>query len=123
MEVYYNGTWGAVCGNGWDIMDAEVVCRELGFPGAAASHCCSHFGEGTGPVWLDNVGCAQTHKRLAACDHRGWGVHSCSEGQNAGVVCQRKCSYTYCILHVTLCIIDILHPLLINFLMTFECWI
>jgi hypothetical protein len=90
VEVYYNGTWGAVCGNGWDIADAEVVCRELGFPEAAASHCCSHFGEGTGPVLLDNVGCAQTHKRLAACDHQGWGVHNCSEEQNAGVVCQRK---------------------------------
>ncbi len=29
--VCVNGTFGAVCANGWDSNDAAVVCRSLGF--------------------------------------------------------------------------------------------
>ena len=31
LEIYYNGTWGTVCRDGFDNREARVACFMLGF--------------------------------------------------------------------------------------------
>ena len=88
MEIFYAGVWGTVCDNNWDLNDAHVVCRQLGYADAVRFSSGAEFGEGVGRIWLDNVNCVGTESMLSSCSARPWGSHNCRHNEDAGVVCK-----------------------------------
>ena len=90
VEIFYNGKWGTVCDDYWDMNDARVVCRQLGFPDAVSAPGSAHFGAGSGPIWLDNVGCSGSESSIVNCPRSGWGAHNCNHNKDASVICSSK---------------------------------
>ena len=91
--MFYNGIWGTVCDDAWDLRDAGVVCRQLGFPGARSAPHSARFGQGIGQIWLDNVNCAGDEANFRNCQHSGWGIHNCVHGEDASVICNTGGEY------------------------------
>uniref|UniRef100_A0A669CEC7 Uncharacterized protein n=1 Tax=Oreochromis niloticus TaxID=8128 RepID=A0A669CEC7_ORENI len=87
VEVYHNNSWGTVCDDGWDLNDAEVVCRQLNCGSALEAPRSAHFGAGTGQIWLDHVTCSGNESSLTECQHSGFGSNTCERGQDAAVIC------------------------------------
>lgn len=87
VEISHSRVWGTVCDHGWDINDAEVICRQLGYSGAKYA---LHGLNGSlwyGLTWLDNVNCSGSESSIWNCRHDGWGIHHCSRSELAGVHC------------------------------------
>uniref|UniRef100_A0AAY5EH07 SRCR domain-containing protein n=1 Tax=Electrophorus electricus TaxID=8005 RepID=A0AAY5EH07_ELEEL len=87
VEVLHRGQWGTVCGAGWDMRDAAVVCRELSCGEAVDVLGNSHFGPGSGPIWMDEVTCSGSESTLKNCTSAGWGKHNCNQTNNVGIIC------------------------------------
>ncbi|CAG5876785.1 unnamed protein product [Menidia menidia] len=88
VEVRHNSSWGTVCDDDWDMVDANVVCRQLGCGVAVAVGSSSQFGQGTGLIVLDNVDCRGSETDLSQCHSLGWGVHNCYHYEDVGVTCR-----------------------------------
>ncbi|XP_028407269.1 scavenger receptor cysteine-rich domain superfamily protein-like [Dendronephthya gigantea] len=87
VEIFYNGTWGTICDNEWDMRDARVVCRQLGYIDASRALDGRQVPSGSGKIWLSNVECTGDEQNITQCLHDGWGNHSCSHDEDAGVEC------------------------------------
>ncbi|XP_071510640.1 uncharacterized protein [Diadema antillarum] len=102
VEILCDGEWGTVCDGGWDIKEAHAVCRQLGYTSAASVHVGAHFGEGTGPIWIDDYTYCPTgnERSLLECTRWPWGCFpsylstSCGHGQDVGVRCEGQRNQT-----------------------------
>ncbi|XP_072566340.1 antigen WC1.1-like [Paramormyrops kingsleyae] len=87
LEVLHQGSWGTVCGDSWDLKDAQVVCRQLQCGTVLGDPVPTFFGPGTGPIWLNEVDCKGTETSLWDCPSAPRGQNGCVRKEDVGVVC------------------------------------
>ncbi|XP_031564287.1 neurotrypsin-like [Actinia tenebrosa] len=87
LEVRYHGQWGTVCSAGWEMKDAEVVCRMLGYPGVQ-KYKTSDFAPVKGIVWLSTILCKGTEVSIVNCKRLAWGNAGCGHFIDVGVTCK-----------------------------------
>ncbi|XP_071484834.1 uncharacterized protein [Diadema antillarum] len=98
VEIFCDGQWGTVCDGYWDMKEANVVCRQLGYTSALSVFHNAHFGQGSGPIWLDTWTYCRTgrEKSLLECYRWPWGCYpsrwtsSCGHSNDVGVRCAGK---------------------------------
>ena len=87
VEVFFYGQWGTICDYGWDIRDARVVCRQLGYKDAVRILLRQNVPSGSGRIWLDYVRCTGSEQSISSCPHSPWGNNNCRHSADAGVEC------------------------------------
>lgn len=79
-----------MCEDEWDLVDAEVVCKQFGYPGVVVSFRNSFFGEGPPLMLMTNLKCNGSELSLLDCIQRPFGEIECENKQNVGVLCGGK---------------------------------
>ena len=94
MEVNVKGEWGTINYYNWDIKDANVVCRMLGYQFAIRAGRASSLGfrSGSGPIWFRNLNCLGSERSIADCSIDTSRLYTAnyyyhSHYYDAGVVC------------------------------------
>ena len=97
LEVKINNTWGTICNDGFDEVDASVACYMLGFGRAGARvsspQDLAFITEGslpsTMPIWMDELNCLGWEESLMDCLHHGLGNHNCDHDEDVYINCSR----------------------------------
>ena len=88
VEVYANGKWGTICDDDFDIQEANVICRMLGYSGAVQAHSGAYYGQGKGRIQMDQLNCAGDEQDIFDCPINSTiGTHDCTHREDAGVEC------------------------------------
>ena len=88
VEILLTGFWGTVCDlSWWDLREANVVCRELGYEKASIAPTGAAFGQGIGIVWTTSLQCLGNEKTLTQCKNSGWNLTSCRHDRDVSVIC------------------------------------
>ncbi|XP_061182410.1 uncharacterized protein LOC133190738 [Saccostrea echinata] len=86
----HSNTTGTVCGNMWDDVDANVVCRQMGFSSGTAIHLPRDY---THNRLLYNVNCFGHESQLQSCQGEDYDMSGmCGYADDAGVSCSNMTS-------------------------------
>ncbi|PIK56738.1 Neurotrypsin [Apostichopus japonicus] len=94
--MFLNGTWGTVCGDGWDDTDATNLCQQLDLGNTGFAVQGSQFNESF-TTWKAVVNCISNETSLRDCPRiEQMEQTNCPGGEDAGVICSAVCSSQPC---------------------------
>ena len=84
-------SWGTVCDDGFDSIDAQVACRSVGLQREGAAFQSKNMGCTTVtapvPIYLENLACTGTERTLLECPSAGLGSHDCTHDEDVHITC------------------------------------
>lgn len=96
VEVRFGnrGEWGDICADGWSLIEANIICKQLNLGYANEAYQTDFFGGSNGTkVLLSGTECIGNESELAQCKFDGFGRYTkCHDNKHhvAGVSCVRK---------------------------------
>ena len=85
VEILYAGVWGAICNDLFNLTAANVVCKQLGYPGAVRV---KRYESDSNQIWLDDVQCTGNETSIDQCSHNGFNIYDCDfDNDQVGVEC------------------------------------
>ena len=87
----------------FNLTAANVVCRQLGYPGAV--HVAS-YELSTNQIWLDDVQCTGNETSIDQCSHNGFNIYDCNfNADQVGV----ECIGQFCIIYIRTYILSVIY--------------
>ena len=104
VEILHAGVWSGICNDLFNLTTANVVCRQLGYPGALRV---KSYGLRSTLIWLSNVQCFGYESSIDQCSHNDY-IYDCNvDTSHTGVKCIGKlmyvCQYLF-LYHAYMCI-------------------
>lgn len=95
VEVKFgSGPYGDICGDGWSLLEANVICKELNLGYANEAHQTNFFGGSNGThILLTGTECVGNETKLSECMFESFGQHEKCHGNKhhvAAVSCVVK---------------------------------
>lgn len=47
----------------------------------------AYYGEGRGPILMDDVECVGDETSIVQCRNKGWYAHNCQHSEDVGIMC------------------------------------
>ncbi|XP_053386930.1 uncharacterized protein LOC123542087 [Mercenaria mercenaria] len=85
VEILSMDTWGTICDHSFGMNEADVICSMVGFPPAVMYYTSAYYGEGTGPIFVDELNCGENTSHINNCTYNTY--DSCGHADDISVVC------------------------------------
>ena len=64
-----------------------MVCQQLGYPDAVEAPLSAQYGQGAGPIWLNNLQCLGNESDLFMCPQNEIGYQNCKHDKDVSAEC------------------------------------
>ncbi|RDD36593.1 Neurogenic locus Notch protein, partial [Trichoplax sp. H2] len=100
VQIFYNNEWGTVCNKGFDTLDGNVICRQLGYRRMLQQLNTSALTSPvTGRIWLAGLTCYGYEVQVTECGHGGFGQTGCLHDRDVVLRCYdyNECASNPCV--------------------------